>query len=344
MTEQKETFEEFRARKDEELQPYLRDTFDGDDAKLIACTEALIGMDVDGVLVPHGVGGNGRALLAALAARLALRNAQLNPSTPEEYRALGDHLNTLKREQLETEDQTEAKQKFLKLLHERREALDARIAARGDAPSKEETKASQFSDLVHEKAIEVEAIGDDGWFEFSDQSILEDFVQRVMQEWLPVMLEGTEVSVDVDYMFGTEGRRLFGTVTCAQEHQGHNGIILLVQEPEPNWRHWRTVDGIDGDGDAIWTGRFDAQGQCMISSTLDGIIISNGARIAFIGPNELTVREDKDARVALASLRTCIRMLGQECRRTSVRSGPIEMRGMLIEASNKLNEWSKDNG
>lgn len=315
MTEQKETFEEFRARKQAELQPHLQDTFQGDDARLIASVESLIAMDLDGVLVPHGIGGTGRSLLASLASRLRILNevmehvdpAQLpglpselrfklgayakpagsiprlivEPTTPDEHRALSEHLNSLKREQLVTDDQSEAKAKLLTLMQSRR---SERAPIDGDH---KDGLDRMFSDIVHERAIDLGAIGEDSWFEFDSQEKLEEYIKLVMQDWLPTMIEGTEVSVDLDSIFGSEGRRLFGTVTCAQEHNGHNGVILLMQEPEPNWNHFPTREGVDADNDPVWTGRFEAQGQCMISSTTEGVVISNGARVAFLGPREV---------------------------------------------------------
>lgn len=48
----------------------LTDDFQGNDAKLISCTEALLAMDRDNALVPHSIGSHGRSLLNALASRL----------------------------------------------------------------------------------------------------------------------------------------------------------------------------------------------------------------------------------------------------------------------------------
>ncbi|WP_245157927.1 hypothetical protein [Burkholderia multivorans] len=49
----------------------LTDTFRGDDASLVRNIKALLDLDAEGALVPHGVGGHARALLSAAAARLA---------------------------------------------------------------------------------------------------------------------------------------------------------------------------------------------------------------------------------------------------------------------------------
>ena len=51
--------------------PKLIDTFAGDDAALIECIEALIELNDDGKLVPHGIGGHARKMLAAAAVRLS---------------------------------------------------------------------------------------------------------------------------------------------------------------------------------------------------------------------------------------------------------------------------------
>lgn len=45
--------------------------FNGDTPHLIRCIESLLRLDASGALVPHGVGGHARTLLAAAAARLA---------------------------------------------------------------------------------------------------------------------------------------------------------------------------------------------------------------------------------------------------------------------------------
>ena len=48
------------------------DEFDGGDRKLLDCIEALLRMDADGALVPHGIGGHARKLLSSAAARLEI--------------------------------------------------------------------------------------------------------------------------------------------------------------------------------------------------------------------------------------------------------------------------------
>lgn len=50
--------------------PGHQDTFRGDDAALVASIRALLDLDAAGVLVPHGIGGHARGLLASAAARL----------------------------------------------------------------------------------------------------------------------------------------------------------------------------------------------------------------------------------------------------------------------------------
>lgn len=49
----------------------MSDNFNGDNAHLINCIEALLAMDADGILRPHGIGGHARGLLSAAAVRLA---------------------------------------------------------------------------------------------------------------------------------------------------------------------------------------------------------------------------------------------------------------------------------
>lgn len=49
----------------------IADEFRGDDASLVRSIEALIGLNDDGALVPHGIGGHARALLSAAAVRLS---------------------------------------------------------------------------------------------------------------------------------------------------------------------------------------------------------------------------------------------------------------------------------
>lgn len=48
----------------------LVDDFRGDNASLVSNIKALLEMDAEGTLVPHGVGGHARGLLAAAALRL----------------------------------------------------------------------------------------------------------------------------------------------------------------------------------------------------------------------------------------------------------------------------------
>jgi hypothetical protein len=52
----------------------IEDAFNGDGEHLRSCIKALINMNDDGVLVPHGIGGHARALLAACYHRIGLAN------------------------------------------------------------------------------------------------------------------------------------------------------------------------------------------------------------------------------------------------------------------------------
>ena len=47
------------------------DTFNGDDAHLVRCIEALLSLDATGTLAPHGIGGHAHGLLSAAMHRLA---------------------------------------------------------------------------------------------------------------------------------------------------------------------------------------------------------------------------------------------------------------------------------
>lgn len=57
----------------------LTDNFRGDNAQLVRSIEALLELDAEGALVPHGVGGHARALLSAAAIRLAAHPGQPEP-------------------------------------------------------------------------------------------------------------------------------------------------------------------------------------------------------------------------------------------------------------------------
>lgn len=59
------------------------DDFNGSTPHLIQCMEALVRLDADGVLVPHGIGRDASKLLSAAANRLRKQPA---PSVPEEWR------------------------------------------------------------------------------------------------------------------------------------------------------------------------------------------------------------------------------------------------------------------
>jgi len=54
---------------------------------------------------------------------------------------------------------------------------------------------------------------------------------------IAALVEGMQVSIDVSTGEHDSGNRLFGTVTRAQENQNSkHGLILLVQDPEPNFK------------------------------------------------------------------------------------------------------------
>ena len=52
----------------------IKDEFNGGDAHLIECINALLELDAAGALVPHGIGGHARGLLSAAAVCLAQRS------------------------------------------------------------------------------------------------------------------------------------------------------------------------------------------------------------------------------------------------------------------------------
>ena len=72
------------ATPDADWEGEILDEFRGDDEHLRQCIKALIKMNDDGVLVPHGIGGHARALLAASYHRL-VNQAEYHgdPRTPE---------------------------------------------------------------------------------------------------------------------------------------------------------------------------------------------------------------------------------------------------------------------
>ena len=57
---------------------------------------------------------------------------------------------------------------------------------------------------------------------------------------IAALVQGMEVSIDVSTSDHDAGHRLFGTVTLVQESQkGKHGLILLVQDPQPNFKAQR---------------------------------------------------------------------------------------------------------
>ena len=54
---------------------------------------------------------------------------------------------------------------------------------------------------------------------------------------IAALVQGMEVSIDVSTGDHDAQRRLFGTVTLVQQNQGsRHGLILLVQDPQPNFK------------------------------------------------------------------------------------------------------------
>jgi len=61
--------------------PAASDTFRGDNSALVSNINALLSLDADGALVPHGIGGLARELLSAAASRLSAPTAARSPAT-----------------------------------------------------------------------------------------------------------------------------------------------------------------------------------------------------------------------------------------------------------------------
>ncbi|AKJ28813.1 hypothetical protein [Caldimonas brevitalea] len=70
---QREAWAAYTAARDgaTEVSPVAEDGFRGDTTHLVNCIDALLKLDAKGVLVPHGIGGHARQLLAAASSRLA---------------------------------------------------------------------------------------------------------------------------------------------------------------------------------------------------------------------------------------------------------------------------------
>lgn len=66
------------AQPDTELKARIvEDGFNGDNAKLCECIDALLKLDATGSLVPHGVGGHARTMLAAAVLRIQALKAEI---------------------------------------------------------------------------------------------------------------------------------------------------------------------------------------------------------------------------------------------------------------------------
>jgi hypothetical protein len=64
---------------DQRLVLPIEDTFNGDTAHLCRCIEALIRLNDDDALAPHGIGGHARNLLAAAYHRLRQNASEIPP-------------------------------------------------------------------------------------------------------------------------------------------------------------------------------------------------------------------------------------------------------------------------
>lgn len=68
------------------------DNFGGDTWQLISCMKSLVELDIEGCLVPHGIGGHARSLLICAAVRL-----EEAPSTPPSTTALQELIDKVER-------------------------------------------------------------------------------------------------------------------------------------------------------------------------------------------------------------------------------------------------------
>lgn len=93
--------------------PKIEDEFNGDNAHLIGSIEALIAMNDKGILVPHGIGGHARTMLAAAAIRLAH-----TPAPEDHMQGIWDEIGTA----LALLDDTDVSPKARSLI---REALES---------------------------------------------------------------------------------------------------------------------------------------------------------------------------------------------------------------------------
>lgn len=75
--------------------PELTDTFHGDNDQLCGSIKALLDLDAENALVPHGVGGHARALLSAAAIRLSATPAGREaPTEPTGWREFIENIAT----------------------------------------------------------------------------------------------------------------------------------------------------------------------------------------------------------------------------------------------------------
>ena len=90
-------------------------------------------------------------------------------------------------------------------------------------------------------ALELKNSASAYWTE-KEISIIEKLIDALAQPEqsatdIAALIQGMEVSIDVSTGDHDAGHRLFGTVTLVQENQGgKHGLILLVQDPEPNFK------------------------------------------------------------------------------------------------------------
>jgi len=148
-------------------------------------------------------------------------------------------------------------------------AVEARCAARAQEPAAAEPVESieECAEIIHSLITNIRAHGlysQESTLGFLEQAYFclkpanSPFVKAApttkaepapieMNDALRKFIEGMSVSVDVSTGDHDAGNRYFGTVTIVMESEADkHGVILLVQEPEPNFKA-APADGLDAD-------------------------------------------------------------------------------------------------
>lgn len=110
-----------------------------------------------------------------------------------------------------------------------------------DTEKKPRTREDQVSELTRELKASLTALDSKLRVELMEAEERGAAEQQrketeIDKDRLADLIEGMEVSIDVSTCDENAGHRLFGTVTVVQEYgSAKNGLILLVQEAEPNF-------------------------------------------------------------------------------------------------------------